>query len=84
MKGEFDNHEPFATIAKQQLNQNRQDRSKINHPKAPPNVDKSTLKCTHYNKTGQIKSHCFKLVGYPKWWDHNRELHKKDSMKTSL
>ena len=24
----------------------------INHPKTSPNIDKSTFKCTHYNKTG--------------------------------
>ena len=35
----------------------------INHPNTSPNIDKSTFKCTHYNKTGHTKSRCFELVG---------------------
>ena len=45
------------------------------------NIDKSTLKCTHCNKTGHIKSRCFEIVGYSEWWDHNHEQRKKDSKK---
>ena len=55
----------------------------INHPKTNPNIDKSTFKCTHYNKIGHTKSRCFEIVGYPNWWDHNRDQRKKDSKKTS-
>ena len=43
----------------------------------------STFKCTHCNKTGHTKSRCFEIVGYPDWWDHNRDQRKKDSKKTS-
>ena len=35
-------------------------------------MDKSTLKCTHYQKTGHTKNKCLELVGYPDYWDHNR------------
>ena len=35
----------------------------INHPKTSPNIDKSTFKCTHCNKTGH--TNCFELMGYP-------------------
>ena len=55
----------------------------IIHPKTSPNIDKSTFKCTHCNKTGHTKSCCFEIVGYPDWWDHNRDQRKKDSKKTS-
>ena len=70
-------------LARQRSNQNWQDRSKTNHPKVAFNVDKFMLKCTHCNKTGHIKSRCFEIVGYPKWWDHNREQRKKDFKKAS-
>ena len=52
-----------------------------NHPKAAFIIDKFTLKCTHCNKIGDIKSRCFELIGYSKWWDHNRGQRKKDSKK---
>ena len=42
-----------------------------------------TFKCTHCNKTGHTKSRCFEIMGYPDWWDHNRDQRKKDSKKTS-
>ncbi|RVW29211.1 hypothetical protein CK203_083944 [Vitis vinifera] len=57
------------------------DQSKTNHPKIDPNIDKSTFKCTHCNKTGHTKSSCFEIVGYLDWWDHNRDQRKKDSKK---
>ncbi|KAL6319019.1 hypothetical protein AAG906_001492 [Vitis piasezkii] len=63
--------------------QNWQDQSKTNQSKTDPNIDKSTFKCTHCNKTGHTKSRCFEIVGYPDWWDHNRDQRKKDSKKTS-
>ena len=55
----------------------------INHPKTSLNIDKSTFKCTHCNKTRHTKSRCFAIVGYPDWWDHNHDQRKKDSKKTS-
>ncbi|RVW98348.1 hypothetical protein CK203_034305 [Vitis vinifera] len=60
------------------------DQSKTNHPKIDHNIDKSIFKCTHCNKTGHTKSHCFEIVEYPDWWDHNRDQRKKDSKKTSI
>ena len=83
MKAEFDNPDTSAMVVRQRSTQNWQDQSKINHPKTSLNIDKSTFKCTHYNKTGHTKSHCFEIVGYPDWWDHNRDQRKKDSKKTS-
>ncbi|KAL6270466.1 hypothetical protein ACE6H2_027377 [Prunus campanulata] len=35
--------------------------------------------CTHCNQTGHLKNRCFELVGYPDWWDHNRDPRKKNS-----
>ena len=79
MKGESDCHDTSAMVTQQLSNQNWQDRSKTNHPKAAFNIDKSTLKCTCCNKISHIKSRYFELVGYPELWDHNREQRKKDS-----
>nr|CAN61235.1 hypothetical protein VITISV_003186 [Vitis vinifera] len=63
-----------------ELDHRDKDQSKTNHP----NIDKSTFKCTHCNKTGHIKSRCFEIVGYPDWWDHNRDQQKKRSKKTLI
>ena len=83
MKAEFDNLDTSTMVVRQRSTQNWQDQSKTNHPKTDPNIDKSTFKCTHYNKTGHTKSRCFEIVGYPNWWDHNCDQRKKDSKKTS-
>ncbi|KAL6326105.1 hypothetical protein AAG906_000980 [Vitis piasezkii] len=83
MKAESDNPDTLAMVVRQQSTRNWQDQSKTNHPKTDPNIDKSTFKCTHCNKTGHTKSRCFEIVGYPDWWDHNRDQRKKDSKKTS-
>ena len=32
------------------------------------NRDKSSVLCTHCNKTGHEVSSCFQLIGYPEWW----------------
>ena len=83
MKAESDNPDTSTMVVRQRSTQNWQDQSKTNHPKTDPNIDKSTFKCTHYNKIGHTKSRCFEIVGYPHWWDHNRDQQKKDSKKTS-
>nr|XP_025703200.1 uncharacterized protein LOC112803971 [Arachis hypogaea] len=41
------------------------------------------LRCTHCDQSGHTKSRCFELVGYPDWWDHNRDPRKKNSHKNS-
>ena len=77
LKGDLNNPDVSAMVAKQRPLQKGQDRSTNNRS----GVDKSNLKCSHCNKTGHTKSRCFELVGYPEWWDHNREQRKKDSKK---
>ncbi|KAH9705237.1 retrovirus-related pol polyprotein from transposon RE1 [Citrus sinensis] len=32
------------------------------------NRDKTSVLCTHCNKTGHEASSCFQLIGYPEWW----------------
>ncbi|KAL5834327.1 hypothetical protein ACOSQ4_013824 [Xanthoceras sorbifolium] len=56
-------------------------RSKPINPKANP-VNKSSLKCTNCKKAGHIKDNCFELVGYPDWWNKNRERRNKDYKQT--
>ena len=46
-------------------------------------MDKSTLKCTHCQKTCHTKNKCFKLVGYPDWWDHNRSAKSQKGLSTA-
>ena len=83
IKVESNNPDTSAMVVRQRSTQNWQDQFKTNHPKTTLNIDKSTFKCTHCNKTSHTKSCCFELVGYPDWWDHNRDQWKKDSKKTS-
>ena len=83
MKAKSDNPDTSAMVVRQRSTQNWQGQSKTNHPKTDPNIDKSTFKCTHYNKVSHTKSRCFEIVGYSEWWDHNRDQRKKDSKKTS-
>ena len=83
MKIESENPDTSLMVVQQQSTRNWQDQSKTNHSKTGPNIDKSTLKCTHCNKTGHTKNRCFEIVGYPDRWDHNRDQRKKDSKKTS-
>uniref|UniRef100_A0A803LV14 Integrase catalytic domain-containing protein n=1 Tax=Chenopodium quinoa TaxID=63459 RepID=A0A803LV14_CHEQI len=35
--------------------------------------DKTMLKCSHCGGTKHTKSGCFKLIGYPEWWDELRQ-----------
>ncbi|KAK2993896.1 hypothetical protein RJ640_012770 [Escallonia rubra] len=54
-----------------------------NQPKPTNAADKSTYKCTHCNQNGHTKNRCYELVGYPEWWDHNRDPRKRNSKRTS-
>ncbi|KAG7940980.1 hypothetical protein I3843_16G014900 [Carya illinoinensis] len=78
LKGESENSEDSAMVARNGSNQNWQ-----NHPKTTNGTDKSTYKCTQCNQTCHTKSRCFELVRYSKWWDHSRDTWKKNSKKTS-
>ncbi|KAL6315198.1 hypothetical protein AAG906_037430 [Vitis piasezkii] len=49
----------------------------INHPKTSPNIDKSTFKCTHCNKTGPISLDIPQFQSNDSWF-HPLDLpHKK-------
>ncbi|RVW28893.1 Retrovirus-related Pol polyprotein from transposon RE1 [Vitis vinifera] len=60
----------------------------INHPKTSPNIDKSTFKCTHFNKTGPTSLDIPQFQSNDSWlstlcYYNNRDQRKKDSKKTS-
>ncbi|CAL5398040.1 unnamed protein product [Camellia sinensis] len=77
LKGESENTEASAMVAKNRPNQ--QERMTPNHHKPTNGVDKSTYKCTHCNQFGHTKNRCFELVGYPEWWDPSRDPRKRNS-----
>ncbi|KAK3012380.1 hypothetical protein RJ639_012737 [Escallonia herrerae] len=54
-----------------------------NQPKPTNAAEKSTYKCTHCNQNGHTKNRCYELVGYPEWWDHNRDPRKRNFKRTS-
>ncbi|KAK3023308.1 hypothetical protein RJ639_044530 [Escallonia herrerae] len=58
-------------------------RPSLSQPKLTNVADKSTYKCTHCNQNSHTKSRCYELVGYPEWWDHNRDPRKRNSKRTS-
>ncbi|WJZ83312.1 hypothetical protein VitviT2T_003004 [Vitis vinifera] len=55
----------------------------INHPKTSPNIDKSTFKCTHYNKTGPTSLDIPQFQSNDSWYDQENneesrgEYHKE-------
>ncbi|KAD4585302.1 hypothetical protein E3N88_22903 [Mikania micrantha] len=42
--------------------------------KQPSRIDKTKLKCSHCGMLKHTKDQCFKIVGYPEWWNDG---HKK-------
>ena len=83
MNGDTEKSEASAMVARNRPPQNQHDRIKSSYHKTNNGADKSTYKCTHCDQTGHTKSRCFELVGYPEWWDHNRDPRKKNPKQTS-
>ncbi|XP_029125592.1 uncharacterized protein LOC114915276 [Cajanus cajan] len=80
LKMEPEHADSSAMVVRNRSTQNWQHRSKTDHAKTTSS-DKSSYKCTHCNQNGHTKDRCFELVGYPEWWDHNRDSRKKNSNK---
>ncbi|KAB5516087.1 hypothetical protein DKX38_026735 [Salix brachista] len=88
MNGQLENSEASAMVTRNRSNQNwppqhQQEQKRPIHPKTTNGGDKSSYKCTHCDQTGHTKSRCYELVGYPEWWDHNRDFRKKNSKRAS-
>ena len=45
----------------------------INHPKTSPNIDKSTFKCTHYNKTDPTSLDIPQFQSNDSWYDQEKK-----------
>ncbi|KAL3653825.1 hypothetical protein CASFOL_003506 [Castilleja foliolosa] len=46
-------------------------------------VDKKKLRCDHCNKIGHLKKGCFKLIGYPDWFENNPKFQGKGKKGTT-
>ncbi|KAH6817843.1 hypothetical protein C2S51_001446 [Perilla frutescens var. frutescens] len=44
-----------------------------------PVVDKTKLHCSHCGMTKHTKETCFKLVGYPEWWEDGHKAGKSNN-----
>ncbi|RVX07724.1 hypothetical protein CK203_021843 [Vitis vinifera] len=55
----------------------------INHPKTSPNIDKSTFKCTHFNKTGPTSLDIPQFQSNDSWYDQENNKELRDPKKTS-
>ena len=89
MNGQLENSKASAMVTRNRSNQNRspqhqQDQKRPIHPKTANGGKKSSYKFTHCDQTSHTKSRCYELVGYPEWWDHNRDSQKKNSKKASI
>uniref|UniRef100_A0A5B6Z3B9 Retrotransposon Copia-like N-terminal domain-containing protein n=2 Tax=Davidia involucrata TaxID=16924 RepID=A0A5B6Z3B9_DAVIN len=78
MNGEPENSEASVIVTQNRSNQNwppqhQQDRIRSSYPKTANGADKSSYKCSHCDQIGHTKNHCFELMVYPEWWDHNRD-----------
>ncbi|KAL3646398.1 hypothetical protein CASFOL_011578 [Castilleja foliolosa] len=54
--------------------------SRNKKPKTEPKigiVDKNKLWCDHCNKIGHLKNGCFKLIGFPDWYENNPKYQGK-------
>ncbi|KAL2231985.1 UNVERIFIED_CONTAM: hypothetical protein Sindi_1378500 [Sesamum indicum] len=49
-----------------------------NFQKRKPPVDKRSLICKHYGKTGHLKEGCFEILGYPDWYKFLQEQKKNN------
>ncbi|RVX08628.1 Retrovirus-related Pol polyprotein from transposon TNT 1-94 [Vitis vinifera] len=55
----------------------------INHPKTSLNIDKSTFKCTHCNKTDSTSLDIPQFQSNDSWYDQENNEKLRDSKKTS-
>ncbi|XP_076922176.1 uncharacterized protein LOC143583875 [Bidens hawaiensis] len=46
-------------------------------------IDKSNLKCTHCGMSKHTKDQCFKLVGFPDWWNDGHKKNNKEGGKSA-
>ncbi|KAJ0626012.1 hypothetical protein HanLR1_Chr01g0007141 [Helianthus annuus] len=53
-------------------------------PPFKPKVDKSKLKCDHCGMMKHTKDQCFKIVGYPEWWNDGHKKGEKESGKAAV
>ncbi|KAH6822460.1 hypothetical protein C2S53_007787 [Perilla frutescens var. hirtella] len=47
-------------------------------------IDKSKLKCSQYRMIKHTKETCFRLVGYPEWWEDNHTPPKDNHGKAAI
>ncbi|RVW57469.1 hypothetical protein CK203_078816 [Vitis vinifera] len=55
----------------------------IIHPKTSPNIDKSTFKCSHCNKTDPTSLDIPQFQSNDSWYNHENNEEPRDSKKTS-
>ncbi|KAF2298179.1 hypothetical protein GH714_016810 [Hevea brasiliensis] len=85
MNGELEKSEAAAMVSRNRSNQNRSSQNQQDQTKSKTStgINKSAYKCTHYDQPGHTKDRCFEIVGYPEWWDHNRDSRKRNASKAS-
>ncbi|XP_076931311.1 uncharacterized protein LOC143596416 [Bidens hawaiensis] len=46
-------------------------------------IDKTNLKCSHCGMSKHTRDQCFKLVGYPEWWNDGHKKGNKEGTKAA-
>ncbi|KAH0720857.1 hypothetical protein KY290_005874 [Solanum tuberosum] len=82
VNGDLEKSETVAIVSEYRSNQNRLSQNQPDRMRSK-GINKSTYKCTHCDQSGHIKDHCFEIVGYPEWWDHNRDSRRRNASKSS-
>ncbi|KAH0753649.1 hypothetical protein KY290_023919 [Solanum tuberosum] len=82
VNGDLEKSKATAMVSKYSSNQNWFSQNQPDRMRSK-DINKSTYKCTHCDQSGHTKDRCFEIVGYPKWWDHNRDSRKRNASKSS-
>ncbi|KAH0672644.1 hypothetical protein KY290_024878 [Solanum tuberosum] len=82
VNGDLEKSKAATMVSKYRSNQNRFSQNQLDRMKSK-GFNKSTYKCTHCDQPGHTKDRCFEIVGYPEWWDHNRDSRRRNASKSS-
>ena len=64
--------------------QNQKGRTDLITKSGKPYTDKSKLRCSHCEISKHTRETCFKLIGFPDWWEDGHKLGKSSNLKAAI